>query len=1106
MTAARIPVTAARAIDPGFGRADLQVPPGLTLEAIVALALPGLAPEERGALRVMLVSPKGSAVIDPRFWHVVRPRDGVHVVIRLVPGDDALRSILSIVVSVAAVAFGGPLAGMLGITSQLGVSLVTAGLTVVGQLLVNALIPPPKPLERENRYAIGGWRNQVVPDGAVPVVLGRHRYAPPFAAMSWTEIVGDWQYIRSLFCFGYGPLALSEFRIGETALEEFDEVETEVRTGLPGDAPCSLYPRQIVEENVGAELLRPLPRDDLGEVIEGEPAEEAPVIRTTGADASAASVILAFPGGLVAHSKKGDAKAHSVRIRIRQRLVTAEVWEDVVTLEISAKKLETFYRQHTWDLPSRGRWQVEVTMLTDETTDNKIQQRCSWAALQTIRPEYPLNFDKPLALVAVRIKATHQLNGTLDNFSALVERPCLDWDHVAEAWVERVTTNPVALYRHVLQSPANPRPVADAGLDLQQLQDWHDFCRVNGLTYSRPLDATGTTLRDVLAEVAAAGRATPRHDGLRWGVTVDWPSALIVDHITPRNSRGFRTRRNYVDPPHAFRVKFADAGNDFREAERLVRWPGHTGEIELTELLDLPGKTDAAEVWREARRRQYEAISRPDTFEVTQDGPVRVATRGDHVMLSSDVIDQVQRAARVRRVTGQRIELDELVTMEAGLDYGLRFRVFEGDEDTVGASVVRTVSTVPGETQILTLEGGGDLPGVGDLVMFGRATTEALHLIVTGVEAGTGFTSILRMVEAAPIIDTLLAADTIPAWSSRVGAELDESLLAPAVPRFTRIASGASGSTDANRVDYLIAPGSSAITTAGYAIDHRLSGAGGWTTVTIPAANGGGALEVYAAGDAIEMQARAVSISGVESASTAIVSLTIGAGDADIPAALDDEAVSVTTLPGGALIQLATGADPATAAVQVYRSDTATLDRATDAVGAPQAVAPLASFTFAVGDTTRTNLVAGGGMDSPADWTLAGGWTIAAGLASHAAGAADALWQAVDLRAGRWYRLSCRVQGRTAGILTPYFTVGTNVAGASISANGTHLDRIQAVTGNERLLFQAASTFDGALDDVVLYAETSACLARGTHYLWLEPQNADGVPGPVSGPFIITVT
>lgn len=1100
-----IPVTTAPLLDPGQARRDLRLPEGLTLAEIVALAMPGLGAAERGHLRLMLVTPQGSAVIPAQHWHAVRPKPGVHVVIRLIPGDDALRSILAIVVTIAAVAFAGPLAAGLGITGQLGVGLVTAGLSVVGNLLINALIPPPKPKDRENRYQISGWRNQLVPDGAVPVVLGTHRYAPPFAAMSWTEIVGDWQYIRSVFCFGYGPLNLTDFKIGETSLSEYDEVEIEVRDGLPNDLPLSLYPRQIVEETIGAELTRPLPRDDLGEVIDGEPGEETPVVRTTGADASAASVILQFPAGLVRYVGSGKPKHHTVSVRIEQRLVEAEEWLLVATLDITAKKLEAFFRQHTWEFPSRGRWQIRLTMMTDETENSQKQQRVNWAALQMIRPEYPLAFSKPLALVAVRVKATHQLQGALDNFSAVAARPCLDWDHLTEAWVVRETTNPAALYRYVLQSPANPKPVADAGIDLDLLAEWHDFCRIKGLTYSAPLDATDTTLRDILAEIAGAGRATPRHDGLRWGVTIDRPGQLIVDHISPRNSWAFKAKRTYIDPPHAFRVKFRDADNDYQDAERLVRWPGYAGEIDLTEVLDLPGKVDAAEVWREARRRQYEAIHRPDSYEVTQDGPVRVATRGDHVMLSHDVIDQVQKAARVRRVSGQRLEIDDAVEMVEGEVYAIRFRVFADEEDTIGTSVLRSVRTEPGETEILTLEGEGDLPLAGDLVLFGLSETEAYRMVVTGVEAATDMASIMRLVDAAPIIDELLEADVVPAWSSRVGEEIDENLLTPPAPRFTRVASGVDGTDDPDRVDYLVEPGSGAISAASFEVDHRLSGAGSWTTITIPAANGGGAITAYASGDIINLRARARSFTGVAGPYTAEITLTVGAGDADIPAELDASTVTVTALLGGARVQWATGADSAAAAVQVYRSTTSTLDRATDAVGEPVAVSPHQTYQLAVGDTGRGQWVTGGAMTDAGAWTAGTGWAVASGVASHAAGTASALSQAKGVSAGKWYRISFRTTTVTAGNVTAKLAGGTDRPGTTRTTNGLWFDRIQAVTGNNLLSFAASADFAGAIDDVSMYLESAACLNQGTHYFWLEPQNADGVPGPVTGPISITV-
>ncbi|SEB47874.1 hypothetical protein [Rhodobacter sp. 24-YEA-8] len=75
-----------------------------------------------------------------------------------------------------------------------------------------------------------------------------------------------------------------------------------------------------------------------------------------------------------------------------------------------------------------------------------------------------------------------------------------------------------------------------------------------------------------------------------------------------------------------------------------------------------------------------------------------------------------------------------------------------------------------------------------------------------------------------------------------------------------------------------------------------------------------------------------------------------------------------------------------------------------------------------------------------------------------------------------------------------------------VGANGEQLDRIQAVSGNNRIEFLASSDFNGSITGVVAYLETAACLSQGVHYIWLEPQTSEGVPGPVSGPFPIKVT
>lgn len=1106
-----IPVLASPMIDAGRDRVSAELPHGLSIAEIVERMVPDRA-IGREYIRVALVTKSGSQIVPPAVWHRAYPHPGVHVVIRVVPGKDALRSILQIVVAIAAIAIGAyfapMLAGTLGIGAAGWQGIIALGVTVIGNLLINALIPPPKPedQERQNRYSISGWKNRVDLDGAVPVPLGEIRYAPPFGALSYSEIVGDWLYIRSVFNFGYGRVALDDFRIGETSLSEYDEVEIEVRDGIASDAHLNLFPRQVLEESVGADLTYPYPRDDLGNIIEGSSPEETPVTRSTGADASGASVILAWPGGLFRTNDKGELRDTSVAVKVLQRPVQAEEWQEVTTLRISARKREAFYRQLTWDFPSRGRWQVRCVMLTPETTDIKIQNKTAWAALQTIRPEYPLNFSEPLALVALRIKATHQLNGQLDNFNARCRRVCLDYDHESGEWVERPTRNPASLYRYILQSPANPRPVSDAGIDIELLEDWHDFCRLKDLKYDRVLDDAGMSLRDALTEVAAAGRATPRHDGRKWGVVIDRPcDLLVVDDYSPRNSYGFKVSRSYYQQPDGMRVKFFDATNDNKSAERIVPWPGHVGEIKLTEALELPGKTDPDEIYREATRRMYEAIYRPDVYRVSQDGPLSAATRGDKVRLSADTIERTQVAGRVKRAEGWLVELDELVTMESGENYAIRFRVFANEDDTIGMSVVRTVFTVPGETRVLQLSGDGPLPATDSLVFFGIAGQESFELIVSGIEAGEDFSQHLKLIDAAPVIDQLIEDLVIPPWSGRVGAEIPENFTAPPEPRFTSISSGISGTDESGLVTYLLEPGSGSVQTAQYKVAHRLVGAPDWTIETIPAANGGGTIDDYQNGDSIEICAAAISPAGVEGPFTVPVPLTVGAGDPAIPTALDATMISVGALLGAAVIQFATSDDAATTQVQIYRSTVGTVNRETDAVGAPVPVEPSRSFSVPVGDTTRQNLLLNGGFDSAANWIFGANWAWDTDKATHTAGNTASVRQEYAFVAGKWYRVAFRLLGVTAGAVAPRLAGGSNRDGVSRSANGTYSDRIQAVTGNTVIGFTPTSSFVGSVDDVILYLETATCLAQGEHFFWLEPQNDDGVPGPMVGPFSVTI-
>ena len=920
-------------------------------------------------------------------------------------------------------------------------------------------------------------------------------------------MVGDDQYIRGLFCFGDGRVDISDLRLGETPLDDFDEVELELREGVEGDLPVSLYPRQVIEDAIGVELVRPLPRDSAGDVVEEDPSIETPVVRWTAADAAQASVILSFRGGLFEVSNSGDVLPRSVSIRIRQRPESGGAWSEVETLEITGKSRTAFLRQFTWTFPTRGRWQIEIVRLTDESTSTQVSDRSTLVGLQSIRPEYPIAMGKPLALVALRIKASNQLSGSLDSFNAIAHRYAPDWD--GSTWVDALTRNPASAYAAALTGPANPFPVETAGLDWDLLADWHEWCTAKGLTYDR-VHERAETLGETLRAIAAAGRAAPRHDGLTWGVVIDRPQDLAVDHVSPRNASGFRVSRPYFDPPDAFRAAFFDESNDWAPAVRLVPWPGHSGPIDVVETVEVPGLTNAAGVAIALRRRQLELIHRPDQFTYGQSGTARVATRGDLVHATADVLDIRQIAARVTSVLGRLVELDEAVEFEAGESYALRWRIGMTEADPIGESVVAAASAASGQTgltDLIRLADGDPMPAEGALVQFGVLGSESYALRIRTVEPGEDFSSVFTAVADAPEIDEALDAYEPPAWNGRVGEEVDAVVIAPAAPRFVEILTGRKGTGDKDGLRVLLAPGlGSAAVLGAFRIDHRPTGGGAWTEVEIPAAAGGVAISGYARGDEVDLRAVAIASDGTEGPASATVAVEIGGKDDPIPAALDDDAIDVDGGLGAISIRLAATDDAATERVQVYRAATGvTLDPGSHAVGR-FGVSPRSTVTYIDGDGTRETLVEGGKFGSGADWTLDANWSIASGVATHAPGAADTISQAVDLAEGKTYRIAFVVSGRTAGSVTPQLTGGTTQAGTAISTDGQVFDSIVAGAGAAALSFAASSDFDGSIDEVVIFRETGRCIAAGVWDVWLEPQDANGIPGPVSGPFSITVS
>ena len=733
-------------------------------------------------------------------WKMVQPRIGqeVQIIATLGGGNSLLRTILSLSVLVVGTVFGGPLGGLIGLSGTWATAVGTALIAFGGTALVNAIAPiRPAAGREENRqspnYFIDRARNRARLFEAVPVVLGKHRMVPPLAAETYTEAMGDRNYLRMMVCWGYGQLKITDLQIGETPIADFDDVHVQTREGTDADAAITLYPRDVHEESLSLHLT----------------SAAGWISRTTEPDADEISIDIALPRGMSSIDDQGNRSSLSVVLEFEYRKVGDSAWlptpheedvdpddeinrddprrqtwpseydqEDIVhsatetayQVTLSYRFTKAVREGFSWTTPERAQYQVRIRRTTADRTSDREFDDVYWSALRTFTNEDPVAIAQPVAKTAVEILGTDQVNGALDQLNAVVSSVVLDWD--GTNWVERESSNPASLFRHVLQSPARINPVANANVDLETLQDWHEYCEDEGFEYNAIRDFR-SSVYDALADVAAAGRASPSFSDGLWSVVIDDGAQLPAQHFSARNSVSFTAERDFSDVPHALRVRFANRDMGWRRDERLVyddnRDPADSGSAtylpaERFLTIDAPGITDPDHIYKFGRFHLAQMLLRRERWRFEVGIENLAATRGTRVKLSHDIILVGQASARIKSVTedsqgrATAIEIDEKVKMVTGVDYGVSIRTVDD------VAVTAQVTTSAGETQ--SLDFSVPIPATtpivqGNLLAFGEQGHETVDAIVVGIERRNEMSASVTLMPFSPGVYTS-DTETIP--------------------------------------------------------------------------------------------------------------------------------------------------------------------------------------------------------------------------------------------------------------------------------------------------------------------------------------------------------
>ena len=866
-----------------------RVPYGATIQEIVAVLSPDL---------YVIVEIDGVPI--PRDkWSVVPSVDS-HVLIS-VPlhggggGKNPLRTLLTIAVIVAAVAFPMGLTALptfAGMTWGATVTMYSVGIMTAGMLLVNAIAPVKFP-EAPSRlsysdsptYSLTEGRNDENPWGAVPVNLGRNRVYPPLGAKSYTEIVGGDEYLRMLLIWGYGPQRIEDLKIGDTLFSSYDNVEIETREGWSDDADITLFPSQVYQTAVAVELT----------------ADGGRVVRTAEPNVDELSVDIIFPQGLVEYTDDGTRLRYTVDVTIQYREVGAGGWTDIETetfggynivegtgglfgnlytlvvrsIDMTASAVR---RGRTWRVDRTKEYEIGLTRITADTDDPQIVDSVYWANIRGILDEHPVDFPFPVAMTAIRIKATDQLQGVVDTINGIVSSYAPVWDSVDEVWgtVEadyEVTNNQAALIRHVLTGNANARTRTPTQIDDDTLGEFFEFCETNGYAFNMYRDYT-VGVFETCQDIAATARASVTFkDGL-WSVTADTGDQTLVQHITPRNSWGFSAEKVLFNRPHAFRIKFVNEDNGYAWDERIVYDDGYnSSNATLFESIEFRGMTNPDLIWKFGRFHIAQARLRPEVYSLYMDFEHLVCRRGDKVRISHDVPLWGAGWGRVKSLTTDggnitHITLDESVTMETGKTYACRFRLAGGS--TLVISIVLDV----GETATLELQTPVAItsgPEVQDLAMFGEAESETVELLVHSITRAGDYTAQISLVDVSSAI---YDADTgeIPAFDPQTTAPVDITKFAPDPPTIDDTASGtdvsntSGGGSVSTLIVYLSAP-SNEVRIRGYRVRYRITGESEWQ-YTAEMSNLTITISPVSEGVEYEIQAQSISVFGVHGAWT----------------------------------------------------------------------------------------------------------------------------------------------------------------------------------------------------------------------------------------------
>ena len=654
-----------------------------------------------------------------------------------------------------------PLAGLGACLLGVGVGVTLAGMAIYN---MNFGIPTVKDrVSPKQDPSIRGGSNQARPYGSIPVTFGRHLLSPDYAAMPYTHVTSDAQWLRQIFCLGYDDqeIELDSLKLGETKFVDFSETKdiNKILSGedalvrakiLRGGATPTYYPRVCKEEAVNAVLKNMNDSDSSGEII-----------RTTAPNCRMIEVDIFFPSGLFQYNDKGKVVhcACGVGVWYKPAGTDDSHYIELHTWNLNLAQAKTVRRSAQKTGLEPGAYTVKVARLSPDTDDTKIIDEVYLGSIRSYTTDRPVREEraKDLLLLETQIKASDMAQGVIQNLNCVVQSKFPDWTGSGsgpESWTARLTQNPASCVLYCLRGKINREPVKDELIDWVAFEHWWSFCDSRGIKFNAIL-SDDRTISELISLIALVGRANiVKIDGF-FTVTVDEYKNVPVQMFTPRNSISFTEQICMSEIPNQIDYNFIDEAGGWAQ-NTLSVYNTASGNLDpdnpskgARQETSVWGITNASQLFKFARYQQAVSKLRRSIYSITADVEFIMCQKGDLIEYAGDAAMTGIAYGRVKELIKENGKIAGIISdtlLEFGNEeYGLRIRNAKSGITTVYLENLGTSDYMARFEN--PIDGG---VAEGDLFTFGVRNKISRQLVVIEMIPGENLTAEIRCVDLAP--------------------------------------------------------------------------------------------------------------------------------------------------------------------------------------------------------------------------------------------------------------------------------------------------------------------------------------------------------------------